>query len=63
MILLRLLLLEWLLLTGLWLFRIRLGKRRRRRLLLFQFLDALVRSSQLLLEQVDLLQGLLKLLF
>jgi len=41
----------------------RFGKRGRRRLLLFQILDALVRSSQLLLEQADLLQGLLALLF
>ena len=49
--------------TGFWLFYSRFGKRGRRRPLLFQILDALVRSRQLLLEQADLLHGLLALLF
>jgi hypothetical protein len=45
------------------LLRIRFDKGRRRCFLLFQFLDALVCSSQLLLEHTDLLQGLFESFF
>lgn len=56
------------LLAGLFFFRwrllhVRFDERGSRRLLLLQFLDALVGSGQLLLEHTDLLQGLLELLF
>jgi hypothetical protein len=63
MIILCLPLLARLLLPGFWLFHMRFGKCRWRRLLLFQLLNALLGRCQLLLKQAYSLPGLLELLF
>jgi hypothetical protein len=63
MIVLRCAFLARLLLIGWGLFHIRFGKGWRRRLLLLQFLDALVCCGQLLFEDTHSLQGLPQLVF